>query len=289
MAASDPRIAGIEPLRPDDAPALAPLAHEAGWNQVPADWRLMLGAGTGFGIRGARGGWVGSALVLPLGSSIAWISMVLVTAAERGRGLGTALLRRCIAEVEAMGASAGLDATELGRPIYLPLGFGDVYTLSRWHAGRGVRGAVPPPAGISIRPARPADLAAIAACDRRCTGFSRAGVVADLVTRAAALAHVAERGDGSLAGFALGRDGARTPHVGPVCAEDEAIGLALLSAAMAAAGGPVIADVPDAHQAVRRWLQEQGATVPRGFVRMMRGGTMEGPARVLAVAGPELA
>ena len=57
----------IERLRPDDAEALCPLSIEAGWNQVAADWRLMLSARPGFGIRGADGRWIGSALALPLG------------------------------------------------------------------------------------------------------------------------------------------------------------------------------------------------------------------------------
>ena len=32
----------IERLQPDDADGLCPLSIEAGWNQVTADWRLML-------------------------------------------------------------------------------------------------------------------------------------------------------------------------------------------------------------------------------------------------------
>jgi GNAT superfamily N-acetyltransferase len=75
-------------------------------------------------------------LVLPLGDKLAWISMVLVTKARRRGGVGTGLLKRCIAEVQRSGAVAGLDATEQGRPIYLPLGFRDLY---RSRAGTSTR------------------------------------------------------------------------------------------------------------------------------------------------------
>src|SRR5947207_2081657 len=129
MAVSDAAAAAprrLERLQPRDAEGLCPLSIEAGWNQVAADWRLMLDLGWGYGVRGPRGQWIASALALPLGPTISWISMVLVTQPARGHGLGTHLLTRCIAEVEASGAAAGLDATELGRPIYLPLGFRDV-------------------------------------------------------------------------------------------------------------------------------------------------------------------
>jgi GNAT superfamily N-acetyltransferase len=282
----------IERLQLDDAEGLCPLSIEAGWNQVAADWRLMLTLGQGFGVRGANGEWIASALALPLGPTIAWLSMVLVTKLERGQGLGTRLLSRCIAEVEDSGAAAGLDATELGRPIYLPLGFRDVYPLSRWHAGPGTRRAVAPPDGIVIRVATPDDLPRIVEFDSPRSGFERAAILANLLSRAPAPARVAERADGTLTGYALGRDGHRALHVGPVVAEDEAIALSLLSRALAGTDTPVIADIPDQHGGIRRWLADQGAFAPRSYVRMLLGDSslrIDDGARVFALAGPELA
>src|SRR6185503_20164699 len=112
----------IKPLQAADASGLCPLSKEAGWNQVAGDWRLMLTLGQGVGSQAADGRWIGSALTLPLGSTLAWISMVLVTKSARGKGLGTELLSRCLTLAQASGRLAGLDATEFGRPIYLPLG-----------------------------------------------------------------------------------------------------------------------------------------------------------------------
>ena len=178
--------------KPGDAEALCPLSVEAGWNQVAADWRLMLELGRGFGVRGADGTWIGSALALPLGPAVTWLSMVLVTQPARKQGLGTRLLSRTLAEVEAGGSRAGLDATELGRPIYLPLGFCDSFPLSRWHAGSGVRQAVAPPRGVIIRAATIDDLPAIGAYDRPRSGFDRAAILANLLSRAPGLAHVAQ-------------------------------------------------------------------------------------------------
>lgn len=297
MAASDGRppaaasAAIIQPLRPEDAEALCPLSIEAGWNQVAADWRLMLGLGRGFGARDDGGGWQASALVLPLGPSISWISMLLVTKSGRRRGLGTALLTQCVDAVEASGRSAGLDATELGRPIYLTRGFRDLYTFSRWTMPAGMRAAVAPPAGISIRPARPADAARIADFDMPRSGFERAAILAHLLGRAPALARIAETAEGAIAGYALARDGHRALHVGPVMARDEPIGLALLSSAVAGTDQPLIADVPDPHVRVRPWLERQGGSVPRGFMRMLRGDSvpLRDASSIFAVAGPELA
>ena len=131
MASTEPP--DIRPIDASQCSAVWPLSIEAGWNQTVDDWRFMLGAGRAFGCRAADGRWEASALVLPVGRKVAWISMVLVTERRRRAGLGRTLLRRCIEEVRSDGAVAGLDATELGRPVYLPLGFRDLFEIGRAH------------------------------------------------------------------------------------------------------------------------------------------------------------
>jgi GNAT superfamily N-acetyltransferase len=299
MAASDaaaPSAAsvGVLPilrLQPHDADTVSPLSVEAGWNQVAADWRLMIEAGAAFGLQDAAGRWIASALALPLGPQVSWISMVLVTQAERRRGHGTRLLRHCIAAIEATGSAMGLDATEFGRPVYLPLGFRDLYTISRWSVPTVAAMAIAPPRTIAIRPAGPDDLERIAEYDRRCSGLDRRAILGDLLARAPHVALVAERGNGSLAGYGLGRDGHRATHVGPIMAETQAIGLALLSRALAGTGGLAIVDVPDRHVAIGEWLRSWGASAPRSFMRMLRGAApaVEDASRIVAIAGPELA
>src|SRR5262245_13431675 len=137
----------IGPVRPQDAEGMWPLSVEAGWNQVPADWSLMIASGSAFGVKHATAGWIASALALPLGSDISWISMVLVTKSERRKGYGSRLLRRCIGAIEGAGRTAGLDATEFGRPVYLALGFRDVYAISRWSVPNAVETPIAAPPG----------------------------------------------------------------------------------------------------------------------------------------------
>ena len=291
MAATETAgLPSIVALEVADAVALCPLAGEAGWNQVAQDWQLMLRLGRGFGARGRDGRWIGSALALPLGPRLAWISMVLVTQPARGKGLGTALLSAALAAAEASGRGAGLDATEFGRPIYLPLGFRDVFALARWQLAAPPRRPVAPPPGISVRAAGREDLAAILSYDPGRSGFCRAAILGDLASRSAGFAQVASTESGALAGFVLGRDGRRSWHIGPVVAEDEATALALLSTAAARLAQPLIVDVPERHGQVRNWLVAQGATAPRRFSRMLRGIAGEGgeAARIFALAGPEL-
>jgi len=99
------------------------------------------------------------------------------------------------------------------------------------------------------------------------------------------MAFVADSG-----GFVLGREGRTAYSIGPVIADDEATGLALIAKAASAMPGPFIIDVPQAHAQVRAWLQRQGATSPRGYMRMTLGTApgLDDPSHVFALAGPEL-
>ena len=292
MASTEASIEALD-VRPIDAAhsdAVWPLSIEAGWNQNVADWRFMLGAGRGFGCVGPDGKWQASSLVLPLGQKLAWISMVLVTRERRRGGVGTGLLRHCIEEVRSAGAVAGLDATELGRPIYLPLGFRDLYEISRWHFDEATGAAISPPAGISLRPLTPADLPRLALYDRPLTGMERPAILAHLALRQPGRAWIAEDAARKIVGFVLGREGRMATSLGPVVADNEAIALALIAKAAASAPGPFIIDVPVAHRAVRAWLEGQGATTPRGYTRMTLGEAkgLDDPSHVFALAGPEL-
>jgi GNAT superfamily N-acetyltransferase len=274
----------------DQCEAVWPLSVEAGWNQNVADWRFMLGAGRGFGCTGPDGKWQASSLILPLGQKLAWISMVLVTRERRRGGLGTELLKRCIDEVRSAGAVAGLDATEQGRPIYLPLGFHDLYRISRWHLDRMKDATVRPPAGIKLRPVGPADLPKLALYDRPLTGMERPAILAHLALRQPGRAWIAQDAGGKIAGFVLGREGRVATSLGPVVADNEAIALALIAKAAASAPGPFIIDVPEAHRAVHAWLEDQGATTQRGYMRMTLGDDkgLDDPVHLFALAGPEL-
>lgn len=279
----------IRRLTSADVAAAQPLSVEAGWNQVGADWRFMIEAGAAFGVDLPAGGLGASALVLPVGERLRWISMVLVTASLRRKGIGTDLLRRCIAEAEQGGHAMGLDATELGRPVYLPLGFRDLYRISRWRLERKPA-PVAPPAGLTIRPLGMEALEMLLAWDSERSGLQRRAILCHLRERQPGMAFAAERA-GKPVGFVLGREGRLATQIGPLVAEDDQAALALLQAAIQASPSPTFIDVPDQRMHMRSWLESQGGAAPRYFIRMVRGEArqIETPGSVYAIGGPELA
>lgn len=267
----------VTPLTPGALPGCLALSREAGWNQAEADWRLFLEDGAVFGL--GAGQPVATGAILPYAAGgFAWVSMVLVTAPMRGRGLGTRILRHCLEALEARGLRAILDATPAGARIYRPLGFLDQLGLTRWRGMAGGAGLAGP------RQAAPADLPRIAALDEAAFGAARPALLRRLMERASGLAFLEEEG------FVLGRDGDRATQIGPIVAASETAGLRLLDAALAAARGEVIIDLADRCAALAEALRARGFAPERPYTRMAlgRAAPFGDSTRLLAVAGPEL-
>ena len=278
----------VRRLRTSDVEGGLALSGEARWNQTAEDWGFMITQGRAIGIDEPGGRLVASALVLPLGSRFSWISMVLVAGSQRRQGLGTALLRRCIDDVRDAGAVPGLDATEIGRPVYVPLGFRDRYPISRWVLGvTPSEGASDDPVRPLMQPATPDQLPAILAFDQPRSFMERGATLSYLQSRSPGSC-IAEEG-GRVVGYALGRPGRNASQIGPVVADDAAIATALIEVSIGR-GGRFMLDVPDAHAEVTRFLVGRGAVRERGYMRMTLGDAPElaEPGCVFALAGPEL-
>jgi GNAT superfamily N-acetyltransferase len=281
------------PLADADVAAAAALSAAVGWNQVAGDWRLMLAHGSAIGLapRDPADGpaLVATALTLALGERLAWISMVLVDPRWRRQGLGTRVLKRCIAALVDADIVPGLDATPAGRVVYEPLGFVPLYGISRLHVAADVARLPAAPSDLALRALAPEDLELVAAWDAARTVMRRAGLLAGLRRRLPDAAWLAMRA-GRIAGFVLGRDGRMSNQLGPLIADDEATARALLARAAAATGAPAILDVPDRHAGFQAWLASVGAVKQRDYTRMVLGppSVLPPPDPLFAIAGPEL-
>src|SRR5213082_3388234 len=168
----------IARLGPEDASAGLALSSEAHWNQNEADWRFFLTQATVFGVRDNDGHLIATAALLPYTSGNAWISMVLVTASWRRRGLATKLLDACLAAAAHQGFTTWLDATPAGATVYGPLGFAPTLPLRRMrldHAMSTKAEASPP---LSF-----CDIEKFAAQDFCAMGFDRSTLLRELSGR----------------------------------------------------------------------------------------------------------
>lgn len=247
------------------------LVAEAGWNQLPADWLEFIERGTVLGLFDGDV-LVATAAIMPYGDDFAWIGMVLTRKAWRGRGFGTGLLKTCIAQLEADGRTAWLDATPAGEPIYRALGFAPVETYQRWQ-GHG-RGGTPD--------AGPANIAAVEDANAA-FGADRTAFLLSLAERCPA----AHGMTGEAVSF--GRNGRIATQIGPVVGTSEPSIIERVDAAIAAIDGPVFLDVADRCRGLAAHLSTLGFTIQRPFLRMKKGPhAIPGDAmRMAVIAGPE--
>lgn len=252
------------------------LSDEARWNQTAEDWRIFLDHGEGYGIR-ASGRLVASAAILPFGGGFGWISMVLVTADWRRRGLASRLMNRCIQEMRARGCASLLDATPDGARVYGRIGFKSKCGMTRW---RGTGFASQPAPGGAILPAAREE---ILAGDRIALGCDRGYLIESFLNRPGTVAF------GDRRNFVVQRKGRHATQIGPLVAQDEHRARELLRTALAGISGPVIADVLDAGAALAPVLAGHGFEAFRTFERMLLDrDTLPGaPATLMVAAGPE--
>ena len=272
-------------LGPADIEDCLALSDGAGWNQTADDWRFMLDQGLGFGLAEDGAPIVASALVLPFGETLAWISMVLVDPDWRRRGLATRLMEHCLEACAERGYLPFLDATAAGAEVYAKLGFEGLFGITRWQAESP---AMVAPAGPPLAPLRGPLPAAVSALDLAAFGADRSALLTMLLGRSDGRAFA---GNDGRSGFVLARDGRRAWQIGPLVALDAASAQALLTAALAGnREAPCFVDLCDGRDGLEALLKDAGFTKQRGFLRMRlgKGPAVGVPEMLFAIAGPEL-
>lgn len=263
-------------LAPGDEAEAMDLSGEAGWNQVPEDWRFFIEDGRTIGMRDGAGRLVATSAAMPYDGPFGFISMVIVCPSERRRGLATLLVGKSTEYLRDRGLVPVLDATEQGQPVYERQGFLPQFRYDRWQ--RNGQGGLPD--DVQGSPADPEDITRL---DARAFGAARPGLLRRFLSRP----DTSVISDGS-GGFALLRKGSRAWQAGPVVSESEHAALRLLER-LPISALPLFIDVPQRWKKIGAWLNAQGFTVQRSFARMGldRAEPFGTPDSLFATAGPE--
>ena len=210
------------------------LSSQAGWNQTEEDWRRLIRLpGSCVKVWTDEQEVRVSYSIVSYGSQVAWIGMLLVDEAYRGRGLGKAGFSAALRDVADF-PLVGLDATDLGEPIYLRKGFQTICPIVRW---TGVPHALMPrdPSphfGLNE---------GIFPLDARCSGFDRSMLLKDLEASGAVVLSI--QGGSGTAAFGILRAGRTAAHLGPVVASSpESFRSILNAAAELCEGKPMVCD-----------------------------------------------
>jgi GNAT superfamily N-acetyltransferase len=264
------------------------LSTQAGWNQTAEDWQRVL---TLTRTRGRFAGRINGQLVatgtlIEHGNKCGWVGMILVDESYRKRGYGTAMLDRTIAAADdARLRWIGLDATDMGRPLYLKRGFQDVGHKDRWRITKR-------PRVLKLDRMEKLGLPESAwELDFKATGIDRTAMFMAMYTNPEIEGYRLENGT-DVTGFGLSRPGRIGAYIGPVIAQttETAAGIVskLLERFTPTIDTPVFIDVPRG-SSIEPWLKSEGFEVVRSWTRMIRGEPwIEQSEMVFAIAGPEL-
>ncbi len=263
----------IRVMRTEDVAFADSIRALAGWNQTLADWQRFLTCEPGgCFVAEIDGAPAGTATCTCYGTELGWIGMLLVHPDRRRRGIGSALMRHCLAYLENRGvACIKLDATPLGQPLYEQLGFVPELSLTRWEA-QPLR-AVTVPARDGTALCSTADWEEVLALDERAFGWPRREMLS-AVARQCCQVIVCRAAPGSGFGYGMLRKGSRAYYLGPVAADEftmaSHIVLRLLSH-VPPEKEAVFWDVLDQNEPATALAQSLGFTPQRHLVRMFRG------------------
>ena len=230
----------IDPLTRPDVESALRLSTQAGWNQTAADWHRLLDLWPASCLAGRVGGRLVATATLaaypgasPGRGRLGWVGMVLVDEAYRGRGYGTAILDASLDLGRGAGVPVvGLDATHLGRPLYVQRGLVDAAGIERWSIQRTPQSA-PPRAPSLTRALTEADWPSLLMLDRTATGVDREPLLRHLVGEPGVRACVHSPLGEPVEAFALLRPGRVAAHVGPVVATGRVAAEAVIDALLA--------------------------------------------------------
>lgn len=260
----------------------------AGWNQTIADWERFLAAEPdGCFLAEWNGAAAGTATTIVYGSTLAWIGMVLVHPDYRRRGIGRALLERCVEHLRGRGVRCiKLDATPAGKKVYDGLGFKDEWPLTRWERSAARLPKAEWHAGI--RDCRDAE--AVESLDTAAFGVSRKKLLEPLMKQSlCALACKSEAG--KVQGYGLLREGSAAFYLGPVVAESAGVGVKLVNVLVAGAQGERIYwDIPERNIPAVELAKALGFKPQRTLMRMYLGENLApgNPLQQFGIAGPEV-
>lgn len=275
----------IRGMTREDRPLGLELVRRAGWNQTAQDWiRFTELQPDGCFVAGLDESAVATLTTCIFGP-VAWVAMVLVDPAMRGRGIGRALMARAIEFLEGRGVrTIRLDATPAGRGLYERLGFVGEYRLARFEGTPEVAGVRKP--GGSFDPAL---LDGVADLDHSVTGIRRGRLLNRLAADHPERVRIATRDGVEVDGYLMERPGLHASQIGP-CIARRGVGESLLAEALTRhRGQPVFVDIPAGNEASTALASARGLTVQRDFMRMSRGETVaDEPLAIWASFGPEM-
>ena len=274
----------------EDIPAGMDLVRAAGWNQTEADWKRFLDANReGCFVAESEGRVSGTVTTIIYGRQLAWIGMVLVKPSQRGRGIGTELVRLAVKHLDSRGLlTIKLDATPQGARVYERLGFKPEHEIERWVLIRP--SSASPRSRAKGQSADGPNLETLFERDLDVFGAHRNALLRSLHREAPEFTSATLK-QRELKGYTFGRRGLRADQLGPWVADDPNTARELLGRFLSRSSREsIVADCFKSHPFAPGLLGSAGFQFSRSLTRMVRGTSHDGlnlKEPLYAILGPE--
>ena len=260
----------LRPMDLGDIGSAMRLSNAEGWNQTEKDWKLFIeNPGNVCMVAECGNKIIGTTTAINYSNQVAWIGMVLVDKEYRGQGISKSLLANIFKKSESC-KSIKLDATPEGQHVYKKFGFKDEYLIARM--ANSLMKTLPSDNDDDIlpEPIQLKDIPEIIALDEIIFGANRTQLIKSLVREYPGKAELVKRNN-RITGFALGRDGNKYHHIGPVVASNITDTRILITNALTKlTNQSIIVDVLGDKEDLLTWLHSIGFIKQRHFTRMYK-------------------
>ena len=259
----------LRQMQLSDVKAGMRLSTAEGWNQTEKDWKFLIANSQNICLAAeADDKVVGTTTATNYANQLAWIGMVLVDKNYRGKGISKMLLENVLEKLKQC-RSIKLDATSAGREVYKKFGFKDEYSITRMTCS-SIKSSFENDGNAFAQSIQSKDIKAITEFDEIVFGADRTKLIEYLTVEYFHKACLLKR-DNKLTAFALGREGNKFHHIGPVMGETiDDVKILISKTLKEITDQPVVVDILNDKIELINWLQSLGFTRQREFVRMYK-------------------
>lgn len=253
-------------LTAEDVQRGAALSQSVGWGQTAEDWERSIAWG-GEGSLGIMYGdqIAASAIAITYSPALAWIGLVITHAHHQRRGLARAIMQATMENLKNRGVrTAMLDASTLGYPLYLSMGYTPLYEVRTW-----VGKPKPVMQPKSVRPMTQADLSRITTLDAHLLGAPRPQILAGYFEEGRGWVIESQ---GQITGYAFAKPHGQVTRIGPWYAPSPAEAEWLLHAGASAFQDQTLRiDIPQPNADASTLAEQLGLEKGRAVTRMVYG------------------
>ncbi len=256
MNVSERTITNLVTLEEQDIPGLIALSSSIGWDYDKDDIQTVMSSGKVYGHKTENGKIVSSAAIIPYGSSLASIGMVIVHQDYRGKGLGRKVTQKCLDSVSG-NTMVMLIATEEGKPMYESMGFSSIDSVHKYLCDNYFSMKSNDVLDVEIIPMRNGDLSQVVKLDKDAFGEERKTFLINRINQAKE-SLVVKSPDGTIIGYGLSILGPINLILGPIVAPDHYTASLLIDKLANNHQGKLRIDIPSGNEDFMSLLEKCG-------------------------------